>query len=260
MLETNNAAPQTDTTVYLKDYQPSAFLIPTVELEVELNGDIATVTSRLKVVRQTKSEQAITLDGEKLELKSIKLNGQPLDTEHYEQTDDQLIVKTQEDEFELEVVTELEPKLNTELSGLYQSSGNYCTQCEAEGFRRITYFLDRPDVLSVYSVTIFADKTSCPVLLSNGNLVDTGRDYDGRHWAKWHDPHPKPSYLFALVAGDLEHVHDVYTTTSGDEVQLNIYTQSHNIELCEHAMQSLKNAMHWDEQTYAREYLSLIHI
>ena len=221
MLETNTAPPQSDTTVYLKDYLPSAFLIPTVELEFELDGDIATVTSRLKVVRQAESEQAIVLDGEKLELKSIKLNGQLLGSEHYEQTTDQLILKTQEDEFELEVVTVLEPKLNTELSGLYQSSG-YCTQCEAEGFRRITYFLDRPDVLSVYTVTILADKTNCPVLLSNGNLVDTGRDYEGRHWAKWHDPHPKPSYLFALVAGDLEHVHDRYTTTSGDAVELNI--------------------------------------
>lgn len=156
--------------------------------------------------------------------------------------------------FKLQIVTELQPHLNTALSGLYQSSGNFCTQCEAEGFRRITYFIDRPDVLSEYEVSLTADKASCPVLLSNGNLVACGENSDGTHWHRWHDPHPKPCYLFALVAGDLQHITEEFTTLSGRQVTLNIYTQAHNINKCDHAMRSLKNAMAWDQQVYGLEY------
>ncbi|MCH2189544.1 MAG: aminopeptidase N [Gammaproteobacteria bacterium] len=254
MLETTVAPSQADTTIYLKDYQRPNFAIPKVELEFELIEKIATITSRLTVVRQKEDVEPLVLNGEKLDLRSIQLNGEELSEDCYEITDDFLTIHCSESEFELVIVTRAEPHLNTELSGLYQSSGNFCTQCEAEGFRRITYFLDRPDVLSQYTVTITADKVACPVLLSNGNLIDSGKHYDGRHWVKWHDPHPKPSYLFALVAGDLEFVTDTFTTMNGEQIELNIYTQKHNIELCDHAMESLKNSMRWDEEKYGREY------
>ena len=208
----------------------------------------------MTVSRNGEHDEALELNGEKLNLISIALDKTLLSPEQYSATDTGIKIKETPDNFMLEIVTQLQPHLNTELSGLYQSSGNFCTQCEAEGFRRITYFLDRPDVLSEYTVTITAEQGTNPVLLSNGNLLDQGSNDDGTHWAKWHDPHPKPSYLFALVAGDLESISDNFTTASGAAVELNIYTQAHNIDKCDHAMTSLKKSMLWDEQVYGREY------
>lgn len=253
MLENDLAPTIKPTTVYLKDYQAPEFLIPRVMLNVELGEKQATITATLSVKRNGKHQSSLALDGEKMSLLGLKLNGEELDDGAYQLETERLLINTDLDEFELEIITQSEPHLNTELSGLYQSSGNFCTQCEAEGFRRITYFLDRPDVLSEYTVTVLANKKACPVLLSNGNLLETG-DEGEMHWAKWHDPHPKPSYLFALVAGDLQHISDEFTTASGRKVALNIYTQAHNINLCEHAMQSLKHSMRWDEEVYGREY------
>ena len=156
--------------------------------------------------------------------------------------------------FTLEIETEIDPGANTELSGLYLSNGNFFTQCEAEGFRKITYYPDRPDVMARFFTTITGDKKKYPVLLSNGNLIGSGELKDGRHFAKWHDPFPKPAYLFALVAGDLARISDAFTTMSGRKVDLHIYVQHHNKDKCGHAMESLKLAMKWDEETYGREY------
>ena len=254
MLE-NDLSPSTaPSTVYLKDYQVPDFLVPTISLTAELGRDSTTITTLMSVKRQGVSSAPLILNGEKLTLAHIKLDGVSLTESDYILTSDTLTIENVPDAFSLEIKTSLQPHLNTELSGLYQSSGNFCTQCEAEGFRRITYFPDRPDVLSVYDVNIIADKATCPVLLSNGNPQSKGDNNDGTHWAKWSDPHPKPSYLFALVAGDLKHISDEYQTMGGKRVELNIYTQSHNIEKCQHAMESLKNSMQWDEKVYGREY------
>ena len=159
------------------------------------------------------------------------------------------------DPFELTIITEISPDTNTQLMGLYRSSGTYCTQCEADGFRRITYYMDRPDVLSVFTTRLDAPKSECPVLLSNGNLLESG-DLNGtdRHYAIWHDPHPKPAYLFALVAGDLAAVPDSFTTASGKGVDLNIYVEHGKETLCGWAMDSLKRSMRWDEEVFGREY------
>lgn len=205
-------------------------------------------------MRQGDLAAPLVLDGEKMSLVTICLNNKELQAQDYLLDAEKLVINDVPDQFELEIHTDLTPHLNTELSGLYRSSGNYCTQCEAEGFRRITYFPDRPDVLSEYKVTVTAEKTSCPVLLSNGNQTASGEHEDGTHWVSWHDPHPKPSYLFALVAGDLMCISDEFETVSGRSVNLNIYTQAHNIDKCQHAMDSLKHAMRWDEQVYGREY------
>lgn len=241
-------------TIYLADYQPPNFLISHVDIDANLGEQSTVITTKLSVNRNGSHAQALVLNGEKLNLLSLSLDDVILTSEQYSCTDTELQISELPDNFVLEIVTQLEPHLNTELSGLYQSSGNFCTQCEAEGFRRITYFLDRPDVLSQYTVTVSAAKLANPVLLSNGNLLDSGSSDDGTHWAKWHDPHPKPCYLFALVAGDLESISDSFITASGQSVALNIYTQAHNIEKCDHAMASLKKAMLWDEQVYGCEY------
>ena len=254
MLE-NDLPPNTNpTTVYLKDYREPDFLVLSISIEFYLGAGSTVVKAKSKIQRQGTSDAPLVLDGEKMQLRSVSLNGDTLQESHYKLNAESLIIESVPDEFTLVIETEMEPHLNTELSGLYQSSGNFCTQCEAEGFRRITYFPDRPDVLSVYDVTITADKLTCPVLLSNGNLIDRGDNDDGTHWAHWHDPHPKPSYLFALVAGDLSSISGDFTTASGRSVELNIYTQAHNIDKCDHALQSLQKAMLWDEQTYGREY------
>lgn len=241
-------------TIYLKDYQKPEFLIPEVMLDFALNQASTLVVATMQVKRSSGSGTPLVLHGEKMQLVSLAINGKTLSDAEYQIDAESLTILNVPDAFELEVQTELLPHLNTELSGLYQSSGNFCTQCEAEGFRRITYFLDRPDVLSVYRVRLTADVVDCPVLLSNGNPVASGRNDDNTHWAEWFDPHPKPSYLFALVAGNLEHVTDHFTTASGNKVELNIYAQQHNIEKCDHAMASLKKSMRWDEDVYGREY------
>ena len=254
MLESDLSPSLDSKTIYLKDYQAPDFLISSVKLIAELGKSSTQITATLLISRNGTHSEPLILNGEKLELLDVKLNGVTLESNEYQVGAESLSVSTTHNDFVLEITTRLEPHLNTELSGLYQSSGNFCTQCEAEGFRRITYFLDRPDVLSTYEVTIVGDKETCPVLLSNGNFVDSGDNGDGTHWAKWSDPHPKPCYLFALVAGDLKHISDSFVTQSGQEVALNIYTQAHNIDKCEHAMTSLINSMRWDEQVYGCEY------
>lgn len=254
MLENELSPTINSDTIYLKDYQEPEYLIPTVALNFSLGQEFSNVVSTLTITRNKKDKTPLILNGEKLTLIKIFIDGKILDEARYQVTHDSLTINDVPEQFELTIETQLQPHLNTELSGLYQSSGNFCTQCEAEGFRRITYFLDRPDVLSVYTVVMSGDKESCPVLLSNGNPTGSGVNADGSHWAKWHDPHPKPCYLFALVAGDLEHINDGYVTTSGNSVELNIYTQKHNIDKCQHAMDSLKASMRWDEDFYGREY------
>ena len=253
MLE-NDCSPSTDNTVYLKDYMPPAFLVEHVSLDFNLGHEFTLCTAELQLQRNGDHQHILCLDGENLDLLQVKLDGRELADSEFVRDETSLSIPDTPTQFSLQIQTRLQPHENTALSGLYQSSGNFCTQCEAEGFRRITYFPDRPDVLSVYQVKITADQTACPVLLSNGNPVEQGLNDDGTHWAIWHDPHPKPSYLFALVAGDLKSISDRFVTMSGRSVELNIVTQAHNIDQCQHAMNSLKASMQWDEQVYGREY------
>ena len=242
----------------LADYRPPDFLIDQVELEFDLADTETRVQSHL-VLRRNPAAQTpaapLRLDGEELQLAAIGLDGRPLAPSDYNiEPDGALVIPKVPDAFALDIATHIHPERNTQLSGLYTSGGNYCTQCEAEGFRRITDFLDRPDVMSRYSVTIRADKARFPILLSNGNPSDSGDLPDGRHRAKWVDPHPKPSYLFALVAGDLVAVRDQFTTRSGRTVPLAIWVRRGDEDKCGHAMESLKKAMRWDEETFGLEY------
>jgi aminopeptidase N len=250
----DQAAPKT---TLLADYKPAEFLIETVDLVFELGEEATRVKSRLSVRRNPASAEktgVLTLDGEALELVSVSLDGEALGPNRYQLTAEALTLGDLPDAFTLDIETRIEPQNNTELSGLYKSGGNFCTQCEAEGFRRITFFQDRPDVMARYTTTILADKSRYPVLLSNGNPIDGGESSGGRHWAKWEDPHPKPAYLFALVAGDLVGVPDRFTTKSGREVALGIYVRRGDEDKCGHAMASLKASMRWDEEVYGLEY------
>lgn len=242
--------------IYLRDYHAPAFAIERASLRFELGEEETRVEAKLRVVRgaATESTAPLVLDGDGLRLESVSLDGRRLAGDAYEASAERLVLKEAPDVFELTLVTLLRPQDNTTLSGLYKSSGNFCTQCEAEGFRRITYFVDRPDVMARYDTTLVADRANYPVLLSNGNLAATGELDDGRHWARWEDPFPKPSYLFALVAGKLDWIEDEFVTASGRRVQLFVYVQPHNIDQCAHAMASLKKAMRWDEEVYGREY------
>ncbi len=246
------------TTIYRHDYKPSNFLIDSIDLEFDLQEKQVRVKSRLDVRRNPAAKEraaSLVLDGRELTLCAVSRDGDMLKEKiDYTQTADTLIITNMVDQCVLEIETEIYPDKNTTLEGLYRSSGNFCTQCEAEGFRKITYFLDRPDVMSRYKVKIIADRTACPVLLSNGNRINSGQLENNRHWVSWLDPHPKPSYLFALVAGDLEHVKDSFCTASGHQIGLFIYTEKHNITKCGHAMQSLIAAMKWDEENYGLEY------
>lgn len=256
-----------DKTIYLKNYQPPAYLINRTDLDFELetpvvkaNGEKDTVTivkSRLEILRNDEaihSDKMLRLHGQDLQLKAILLNGNKLSEKDYQCDEELLIIPQVPYSFILEVEVWLKPEQNKALEGLYQSSGNFCTQCEAEGFRRITYYLDQPDVMSSFNTSIIADKKKYPYLLSNGNLIDHGDYDDGRHFAKWHDPFKKPSYLFALVAGDLLKIEDYYTTLSGKQVALQLFVEKQNAHKCEHAMNSLKKSMKWDEQTFGLEY------
>ncbi len=250
----DTSAEKQPVTVRLQDYRPSDFLIDSVDLQFRLDPEATRVRARLQCRRNGAHERPLRLHGEALELTRAALDGRDLAPADYELTDSDLTIPGTGDGFELEIETLVHPDRNTELSGLYISSGNFCTQCEAEGFRRITYFLDRPDVLATYTTTIVADPARFPVLLSNGNLVESADQDDGMRRVTWHDPHPKPSYLFALVAGDLACIEDRFTTMSGRPVDLYIHAQHHNIDKCRHAMQALKDAMRWDEEQYGREY------
>jgi len=243
-----------DKTIYRKDYQAPNFTVDTVDLDFDLHDDHALVINRMKLKRQQAGE--LHLYGDELELVSVHMDDRQLiDKKDYRLQNGDLIIENCPDvEFFLEIVTRIYPQNNTQLSGLYRSHQLFCTQCEAEGFRRITFYLDRPDVLAIYTTTISADKTMYPVLLSNGNLIDSGDLEHGRHWVKWQDPFKKPSYLFALVAGDLACVQDKFVTASGKTVDLHIYVEPGNEDKCAHAMASLKRAMRWDEDVYGREY------
>ena len=242
--------------VYLKDYRPPDYRIESVDLTFDLGEEMTRVYARLNVVRNgSEPSRPLVLDGRELELKSVELDGRRLKPhKDYVVGPESLTIGRVPERFVLDIETRIRPQSNTSLTGLYVSGGNFCTQCEAEGFRKITYYLDRPDVMARYTTTIVADKKRCPVLLSNGNPVEQVDLADGRHRAKWVDPFPKPSYLFALVAGDLARVVDQFVTRSGRAVQLHMYVQHHNADKCAHAMASLKKAMQWDELVYGREY------
>lgn len=239
--------------VYLRDYKPPDFIIDTVELVFRLGHELTHVCSKLSVRRNGEHDNPLVLDGEELSLTGAKLNNQELSPDAYALSEGKLILDTDLDAFGLALEVDIRPQDNTSLSGLYLSNNNFCTQCEAQGFRRISYFIDRPDALSRYKTTIVADREKYPVLLSNGNLVAQSELDDGLHQVVWEDPFPKPSYLFALVAGDLSHIRDEFTTMSGRTVDLYIYTPQHNIDKCDHAMAALKKSMRWDEEVYGRE-------
>ncbi len=242
--------------VFLKDYQAPNYWIDKTDLVFDLREDHAMVTATLLVRLNDDVEGLpdLVLSGVDLELKGISMDGRPLSDSDYTELCGQLCVKVERQRFCLEITNQIKPQENTSLEGLYLSNGMFCTQCEAEGFRKITYYLDRPDVMSVFSTKIIADKHRYPVLLSNGNDVARGDAGEGRHWVKWEDPFKKPSYLFALVAGDLQVVEDRFHTMNGRDICLRIFTEAYNIDKCDHAMRSLKKAMKWDEDVYGREY------
>ena len=243
--------------VRLKDYRPPDWLIETVDLDVFLDPTATVVRAKLKLKPNSAGAPApLILDGEELKLRSLALDGKPLPDGSFIATPDGLtIAQPPQRPFTLEIETVIDPAANTQLMGLYRAGAAYCTQCEAEGFRRITYFLDRPDVMAVYTTRIEADKAEAPVLLSNGNLIAAG-DVPGtnRHFAVWHDPFKKPCYLFALVGGRLARVADTFTTMSGRKVTLAIYVEPGKEDRCFYAMDSLKRAMRWDEVAFGREY------
>ncbi len=249
---------RTDTaqSIRLKDYRQPDWLVEAVNLNIALHPTRTTVRASLTLRPNPQSTAApLVLDGDGLTLVSLKLNGVALPGDNYIATADSLTIpQPPNGPFTLEIETLVDPTANTQLSGLYRSSGTYCTQCEAEGFRRITYFPDRPDVMAIYTTRIEADKAQAPVLLANGNLIDSGDLPNGRHFAVWHDPHKKPSYLFALVGGDLARVDDEFVTASGRKVTLRIYVEHGNEGRCDYAMDSLKRSMRWDETAFGREY------
>ncbi|MGZ4954175.1 MAG: aminopeptidase N [Methylobacter sp.] len=247
-------------TIYLKDYTVPEYLIHSVALNFNLDDENTLVSSRLTLSRNPASrsdDASLILAGENLKLIRINLDdGHDLSKDQYLQTQDALIINNvpQQQRFVLTIENTINPKANTALEGLYLSNGMLCTQCEAEGFRKITYFLDRPDVMTLFTTTITGDKDRYPILLSNGNKVAQGELPENRHWVTWEDPFNKPCYLFALVAGQLECIADRFTTQSGRDIDLQIFVEKHDMDKCDHAMESLKNAMRWDEQVYGREY------
>ncbi len=247
---------KTPTTIYLKDYKTPAYLVEQVELRFDLLDSETQVFSTLQMTLNPDRRgvlEPLVLDGEQLQLLEVKLDGKILSANEYRQDEESLQIAKVPEKFILEIQTQIDPLNNTALEGLYLTSGNFCTQCEAEGFRRITYYPDRPDVLAKFKVRIEADKKYSK-LLSNGNLLEQGELQNGRHFVVWEDPFLKPSYLFALVAGDLVCLEDHFTTMSGRDVLLQIYVEKRNSDYCDHAMLSLKKAMQWDEETFGLEY------
>ncbi|MGP9663452.1 aminopeptidase N [Halomonas sp. AOP22-C1-8] len=242
--------------VYLSDYQPPAYQVTHTELTFDLDPAATRVKARLLIERNENvdAQTPLVLNGEQLSLISLAIDGTPLAEADYQLDEGSLRIMQLPGTFSLESEVEIAPGTNTALEGLYQSSGMYCTQCEAEGFRRITFYPDRPDVMATFTVTVIGDQNNEPVLLANGNPVDSGILENGRHFVKWEDPHPKPCYLFALVAGDLHKVEDHFSTMSGRDVTLQIWVEEENLDKTKHAMASLKRSMAWDEQTYGREY------
>jgi len=250
-----DATPQT---IYLKDYQAPEFLIDKTSLVFDLNDDYCRVNSELSIRRNPDSELTsaplFLHGGSELNLQQIKIDGHSMAGSDYKRTEDGLIIDQVPDNCVINIEVHIKPHLNTTMMGLYRSRTLYCTQCEAEGFRNITFYLDRPDVMSEFTTKLIADKQQFPVLLSNGNAVEQGELENGRHYAIWHDPFKKPAYLFALVAGDLSVVEDRFTTCTNRDILLQIYVEEKDLNKCDHAMLSLKNSMRWDEQTYGREY------
>jgi aminopeptidase N len=247
---------ETHPPILLKDYRPPDWLVETVMLKVALHPTQTMVRATLSLKPNPAAAAApLVLDGDGLSLIGLKIDGVLLPAENYIASPDKLTIpQVPNRPFTLEIETLVDPTANLQLSGLYRSSGTYCTQCEAEGFRRITYFLDRPDVMAVYTTRLEAGKAEAPVLLANGNLIESGGLPDGRHFAVWHDPHPKPAYLFAMVGGNLGHVEDKFITMSGREVVLRIYVEPGKESRCGYAMEALKRSMRWDETAFGREY------
>ena len=242
-------------TIYLKDYTPAPFLVEHVDLSFDIFEEKTIVVSKVQYKKNPDGVSSdLVLNGQDQKLVHVKIDGENVLEGAYTLSDDKMTLPNMPDVFTLEITTEIDPAANTALEGLYKSQGNYCTQCEAEGFRRITFYQDRPDVLATFDVRVEAEASQYPVLLSNGNLVDKGDAGNGRHYTQWHDPFPKPCYLFALVAGDLVRVEDKFTTMSGRTVDLHIYVREGDEGQCDHAMQSLIKSMKWDEEVYGREY------
>ena len=242
--------------ILLKDYSPPAFLIERVTLDVDIRAEDALVKAMLAVRRNPAAgakAAALELDGDELELVSVSLNGILLEKEQFEVTKETLAIPGVPDAFALETVTRIVPQKNTKLEGLYATRSGFVTQCEAQGFRRISWFLDRPDNLAVYTVTVHADKTKYPVLLSNGNLVEKGTENDNRHWARFEDPFPKPSYLFALVAADLEFIQESLVSRSGKTKKLFIYVEKGKLDQAAWSMDCLQRAIRWDEKRFDLE-------
>ena len=246
-----SAPPAAPPVIRREDYQPPAWLVPETTLAFDLRIEQTRVVAKLKV-RRNGADQTLRLKGDGIAAEAVLVDGEPSNAWRMDGTD--LVIELPVDSHEVSITTLINPAANTQLMGLYASNGMLCTQCEAEGFRRITFFPDRPDVLSVYTVHMRGPKALFPVLLSNGNCTATGDNADGTHWAEWHDPWPKPSYLFALVAGDLVANHDTFTTMSGRKVDLNIWVREGDQDRTHHAMKALKDSMRWDEEVFGREY------
>ncbi|MDF2813190.1 MAG: pepN, partial [Microvirga sp.] len=244
--------------IRLEDYRPSDFLIDRVELDVRLHPTATRVTATMAIRPNPhgRSDAPLVLDGDEVNLKALALDGRSLPGGEFAASSQGLtIAQPPRRPFTLSVETEIDPTANTKLMGLYRSGGNYCTQCEADGFRRITYFLDRPDVLAVYTTRIEAERAEAPVLLGNGNPVEAGAiEGTSRHYAVWHDPHPKPAYLFALVGGRLGRVAKTFTTMSGREVKLAIYVEPGKEDRAGYALDALERSMRWDERVFGLEY------
>ena len=239
---------------YLSDYRPPDYRIPRIDLQFDLDPALTKVRSRMWLERQTPDATPLRLHGEQLELLTVFINGKLLCDTQLTIEGPLLVIDGLPEHCELCIENTIRPVANKALSGLYLSQGGFFTQCEAEGFRRICYFIDRPDIMSIFTVELRADSKRFPTLLSNGNCIAHSTLADGRHSAKWHDPFPKPSYLFALVAADLSFIQDTFTTISGRTVDLRLYARNDDLSQCHHALDSLKQAMRWDEEQYGREY------
>ncbi|HEX7741847.1 MAG TPA: M1 family aminopeptidase, partial [Sphingobium sp.] len=237
-----------------QDYRPPDWLVPDAALDFALDALSTRVRARLSVARNGGHDRPLRLDGDGLVPIEVKVDGRALDAEQWSLEAGALVIALPGEAHEIETLVEVAPQGNSKLMGLYASGGLLCTQCEAEGFRRITFFPDRPDVLSRYSVRMEADLACYPVLLANGDPVEQGMLAGGRHWARWNDPFPKPCYLFALVAGDLACNADSFVTMSGRAVKLGIWVKEADLPRTDHAMRALKDSMAWDERVYGREY------
>ena len=240
--------------IHLADYRPPAFLVDEVELDFSLEPSATRVKARMKVRRAVAGSDPLVLDGVRLKLEKVVIDGQEIGDNRYQLTDESLTLPDLPDSFTLETEVVIDPRANTYLEGLYMSAGRFCTQCEPEGFRTITYWPDRPDVLSRFTVRMEGDKAAYPRLLANGNLMESGDLGGGRHYALWNDPFPKPSYLFAMVAGELDVLEDSFVTMSGRKVDLRIYVDPGQAPRATYAMDALKRSMRWDEEAFGREY------